>query len=141
MVASGVVECGDLHVSDLDGTCLPHTLRGFHCLERECNQLGTSVVRYRYVWALPPRSYLSQTSLSHPYSDRGCCCMARLRSLHHTQRLQCHCYNHSSRGTFFITLDFERGSPNPSTSLTETPRGYHRPVNHHRNSRVADGFA
>lgn len=44
MVASGVVEYWDMHVHDLDSTCLPRSLRGFHRVEREYHQLGTSVV-------------------------------------------------------------------------------------------------
>ena len=39
-----------MHVHDLDGTCLPCPLRGFYRVERECHQLGTGVVRYRYVY-------------------------------------------------------------------------------------------
>jgi hypothetical protein len=43
-------ECGDLYVHDLDGTCLPRPIRGLYRMERECHQLGTSVVRFLYVY-------------------------------------------------------------------------------------------
>ena len=50
-------ECGDLRVHDLDGTCLPRSIRGLYRMERKCHQLGTTVVRFLYVYT-PPRSVL-----------------------------------------------------------------------------------
>jgi hypothetical protein len=43
-------ECGDVHVHDLDGACLPRPIRGLYCMEREYHQLGTSVVRFLYAY-------------------------------------------------------------------------------------------
>jgi len=65
VLASRGLECGDVHVHDLDGTCLSRFIRGLYCVERECNQLGASVVRYRYVYTCLHFRFLS---LRHLYS-------------------------------------------------------------------------
>lgn len=60
------MECGDVHVHDLDGARLPRSFRGLHCVERECHQLGASVVRYLYVYTHPFARFLSPTNQLYP---------------------------------------------------------------------------
>ena len=70
VLASGGVECGDVHVHDLDGNLLPHPIRGLYRLERECHQLGAGVVRYRYVTRMFTRA-LSLTNLIQPFDFKS----------------------------------------------------------------------
>ena len=55
-----------MHVHDLDGARLPRSFRGLHCMERECHQLGASVVRYLYVYAHSLVRFLSLTNQLYP---------------------------------------------------------------------------
>ena len=58
ILASGLVAGGHRHVHDLDRTWLSHLLRELHYMERECHQLGTSLVRYQYAHAPSLDPYL-----------------------------------------------------------------------------------
>ena len=58
ILASGLVASGHRHVHDLDRTWLSPLLRELHYMERECHQLGTSLVRYQYAHVPPLDPYL-----------------------------------------------------------------------------------
>jgi hypothetical protein len=125
VMAFGLVECGDMHVHDLDGSWLLHSVRELYPMERECHQLGTGVVRYQYVRTSPHSILVSdepypatriQVGLNVAWSACALCIMRRLYFIATTTTVTTTQNDVSCR----IGLSIAKHRSNTESTLTET---------------------
>ena len=131
-----------MHVYDLDVNCLPHFLCQHYCVERKCHQLGTSVVRYRYVRTVPHSILISepypvtrlQVGFSVGVPACGLCIIRRLYFIATTTTVTNTRADVSCRIRFGVAKYYSK----IKTTLTETSGDDRRLWDHTRTSPARD---